>query len=757
MNEGKNILMTAAMMVAGATMLAAEKPNVLFIAIDDLRPELGCYGSPQVKTPNIDRLASQGMRFDRAYCQVPICMGSRASLLTGILPTAKRFVGDCRADVDVPDAATLPETFRKAGYTTISNGKIFHTREDTAERSWSEPPWMPKAGHGLSLDPETTRRLSPKQRGRIWESPDVPDDAYFDGQLALKTINDLRRLQQTGKPFFLACGFVRPHLPFYAPKKYWDLYDRAKIQIADNRYRPKDAPVELKGSGEYKSYHPGDLQDGTEEWHRMMRHGYMACASYADKLTGDVLAELDRLGLADNTIVVLWGDHGWHLGEHGFWGKHNTMHLATRVPLIIKAPGKKAGSTKSLVETIDIFPTLCALAGLATPATVQGRSLTGLLDHPEQPHRDVAYSRFMNADAVITERFNYTSYNDGQSAMLFDLEKDPNENANVAGQPEYRETVNKMKALLKQRQEEATGKKPAPAAETEPASYGENVPPPTHAGVRYGPHERNTLDFWQAKSDRPAPLVLVIHGGGWTGGSKERLSRFVDPQALLEAGISVAAINYRLMKHAQGVTPPVKAPMHDAARALQFLRSKAGEWNIDKTRVGAAGGSAGACTSLWLAYHDDLADPQSQDPVARESTRLQCAGVIGPQTTLDPQQMKDWTPNSRYGGHAFGKKNFAEFLADREQILPWIAEYSPYALVTKDDPPVALFYNSAPAMGQEQKDPTHSANFGLGLQQRCRALGVGCEVIYPGAPGAKYQTATEYLIATLGGKPRAAE
>ena len=271
-------------------------------------------------------------------------------------------------------------------------------------------------------------------------------------------------------------------------------------------------------------------------------------------------------------------------------------------------------------------------------------------------------------------------------------------------------------------------KKPAPAmkdaattqAQSKAPGYEGNVPMPTRSGVRYGDHDRHVLDFWQAKSDSPTPLVMVIHGGGWSGGSKERLSRFVDPNALLEAGISVAAINYRLMRHAQDVEPPVRAPLHDAACALQFLRSKADEWNIDTTRIGAAGGSAGACSSLWLAYHEDLADPKSKDPVARQSTRLYCAAVNGAQTTLDPKQMKEWTPNSRYGGHAFGKKNFAEFLASREDILPWIRQYSPYALASKDDPPVALFYNRPSAMGKKQKDPTHTANFGIGLQKRCQ-------------------------------------
>jgi acetyl esterase/lipase len=293
--------------------------------------------------------------------------------------------------------------------------------------------------------------------------------------------------------------------------------------------------------------------------------------------------------------------------------------------------------------------------------------------------------------------------------------------------------------------------KPRKKQPTKPKAevYDASVPKPTLAGVRYGEHERHVMDFWKAESDTPTPLVFVIHGGGWMGGSKERLNRFADAPALLKAGISLVAINYRLMKHSQDVVPPVKAPLHDAARALQFVRSKAKEWNIDKTRIGAAGGSAGACSSLWLAYHDDLADPKSDDPVARESSRLFCAAVIGPQTTLDPKQMKEWTPNSRYGGHAFGKKNFATFLAERDSILPWIAEYSPYALVSAGDPPTYLFFKSAPAIGKVQKDPTHTSNFGVKLQEHCRSLGVECELVYPGAPDVKHASSTDYLIKML--------
>lgn len=296
-----------------------------------------------------------------------------------------------------------------------------------------------------------------------------------------------------------------------------------------------------------------------------------------------------------------------------------------------------------------------------------------------------------------------------------------------------------------------------PAAETPKAKAKKAAPAnpevvkPTLANVPYGTHERHILDFWKAESATPTPVAFVIHGGGWQGGEKERVNKFVSVEELLAAGISVVAINYRLMKHAAEaqVTPPVKAPLHDAARALQFVRSKAAEWNIDKTRIGAAGGSAGACSSLWLAFHDDLADPKSEDPVARESSRLQCAAVTGAQTTLDPQQMKEWTPNSRYGGHAFGIGSFAEFLADREKILPWIAEYSPYALLTADDPPVYLIYSVPPALGQDQKDPTHTSNFGVKLQEHCAATKVACELVYPGAPNVKHATPTEFLIATL--------
>lgn len=287
--------------------------------------------------------------------------------------------------------------------------------------------------------------------------------------------------------------------------------------------------------------------------------------------------------------------------------------------------------------------------------------------------------------------------------------------------------------------------------------------PPTRADVPYGEHPRQVLDFYQARSDAPTPVVFAIHGGGWRAGDKggyaAQAKRFND------AGISVVAINYRLTTEAteKGVEPPVEWPIADAARALQFVRSKAAEWNLDKTRIGATGGSAGGCSSLWLLYHDDLADPRSSDPVARESTRLTCAAVVGPQTTLDPKVVREWMPNATYGGHAFGVVAgkgdkggaFQKFYERREKLLPWIKEYSPVTHVTKDDPPVFMEFPSQkapPVKGEKQTDPTHSALLGLILMERLKEAGVEGIIVYPGHEHEKYKTSADYLIDRLKAK-----
>ncbi|HEV3232786.1 MAG TPA: alpha/beta hydrolase [Candidatus Dormibacteraeota bacterium] len=277
----------------------------------------------------------------------------------------------------------------------------------------------------------------------------------------------------------------------------------------------------------------------------------------------------------------------------------------------------------------------------------------------------------------------------------------------------------------------------APAARADEPKRLLNVP--------YGKHPRQVLDFYQARSDKPTPVVFYIHGGGWVNGDKK-----TNPQPFLAKGISVVAINYRYVKNGveEGIKPPVKAPLEDAARALQFVRSKAAEWNLDKKRVGATGGSAGGCSSLWLAFHDDLADTGSKDPVARESTRLYCAAVNGAQTSLDPKELREWMPNYRYGAHAFGLPNFQSLLDNREKVLPWIKEYSPIEHVSKDDPPVGLFYGGEAnaKVGDSPKDPTHSPILGINLAERLRAAGVDVVLVYPGHPHPKYKNSTDYLI-----------
>jgi acetyl esterase/lipase len=283
--------------------------------------------------------------------------------------------------------------------------------------------------------------------------------------------------------------------------------------------------------------------------------------------------------------------------------------------------------------------------------------------------------------------------------------------------------------------------------------------PPTRENVAYGEHPRQVLDFYQAKSETPTPIVFAIHGGGWMNGNKDGYRG--QAKRYLDKGISVVAINYRYVPEPTetGTEPPVAWPLKDAARALQFVRSKAKEWNLDKERIGATGGSAGGCSSLWLAFHGDLADPTSSDPVARESTRLYCAAVTGAQTTLDPKELREWMPNYTYGGHAFGFRTkekrdgaFERFLEVRDKILPIIREYSPMTHVTKDDPPIFMEYPSQkkpPVKGENQDDPTHSALLGMILMEKLKAAGVDAILVYPGQAHEKYKTSADYLIDRL--------
>lgn len=462
----KNWLFAAGVCMAltiGSFSFAGDtKPNVLFIAVDDLRPQLGCYGFKSMHTPNIDRLASQGIVFERAYCMVPTCGASRASLMTGIRPARNRFVNYLTwAEKDAPGITTLNTQFKNHGYYTLSNGKVFHHPTDNAE-GWSEPAWRPK-GISWYQRPENQKLHQQRQkngnrkRGPAYESADVADEAYADGVLANRAIADLRRLKSKNHPFFLAVGFFKPHLPFIAPQKYWDLYDAESIQLPDNYHVPQDAPKEaIHSFGEMRAYAgippKGPVSDETA---RKLIHGYYACVSYTDAQIGKLLDELDRLGLSDNTIVVLWGDHGWNLGEHTLWCKHCCFETSMHAPLIVKAPGIHGGKkTSGLTEFIDIYPSLCELAGLPLPAHLQGRSFVPLMKNPGLAWKTTAIGRYRNGDTIRTDQYRFTEYTGNQgkfvSRMLYDHKVDGDENRNISEQKVNKPLVDSLTDQLHQ-------------------------------------------------------------------------------------------------------------------------------------------------------------------------------------------------------------------------------------------------------------------------------------------------------------------
>lgn len=437
--------------MAAETSLEAQRPNVLFLAIDDLRPEIGAYGATYMQTPAIDSLAETGVAFTRAYANVPVCGASRASMLTGLRPTRERFLTYyTRIDEDAPGIPTIPGWFKQAGYTTMSLGKISHHADDGAS-SWSEPPWSPEneslpgyRGWRNYLQQENIREDMRKAQGRppAWENADVDDDAYFDGRVAERAVELLQKFEQEGTPFFLAVGFVKPHLPFNAPKKYWDLYPEESVNLAANRLFPEKAPQQAWHNwGELRKYQGVPQGDAPvpDEMARKLVRGYRAATSYSDAQVGRVLDELDRLGLAESTIVVLWGDHGWSLGEHGLWAKHSPFDLANHIPLIVRAPGAATGLAQGLVESVDIYPTLVELAGLPDPGHLQGASFAAALEAPATGLKEAVYTRWQNSDSIRTDRHNYTEWRDksGQvtSRMLYDNVADPGELNNLAEDP----------------------------------------------------------------------------------------------------------------------------------------------------------------------------------------------------------------------------------------------------------------------------------------------------------------------------------
>ena len=462
----------------------AKKPNVLFIAVDDLRPELSCYGNTVIKTPNFDRLAKRGMVFNRAYCQQAICSPSRASIMTGKRPDATR-VWDLETHfrVALPNAKTVGQYFKEHGYFSQGMGKIFHGGFDD-EPTWSTP-WMTPKAPTYAKEPTDADRVKEdvknKGKGVAFEAGDVADDFYTDGKTSRLAAQTIAELSKKGQPFFLAVGLSKPHLPFVSPKKYWDLYDPAKIPDTASPY-PVGAPAYAgdSDSGEFRAYINVPAKDKKlartplpAAFASQVRHGYYAAVSYTDANLGILLDALEKEGIADNTVIVLWGDHGWKLGDHEEWGKHTNFEVDTRVPLIFSYPGQKTAGQKSnsLVEFVDVYPTLVDLCGLPKP-DVDGVSLKPVLENPTVTVKPVAISQYPKGAGITKkdgakgnakkdvmgysirdDRWRLTlwrSLEDNKivDTELYDLVNAPTSPENLAKKPENKEVIARLSKFL---------------------------------------------------------------------------------------------------------------------------------------------------------------------------------------------------------------------------------------------------------------------------------------------------------------------
>jgi arylsulfatase A-like enzyme len=430
------------------------KTNFLFIIVDDLRPQLGCYGYSETLSPNIDKLAEEGLLFSNAYCNVPVCGASRASLMTGIRPTPTRFTNFAAwAEREVPGRIDIPGYLKQNGYTTISNGKVYHHQYDNAA-SWHDN-YKPKDFRDYKTA-ENIELMNSEGKAAAWEIAPVPDDSLQGGKISTKVISDLQKLKESGEPFFLTAGFTKPHLPFIAPEKYWNLYEHEKIELANNPFAPENCPKEaLHNWGELRMQYTGIPKTGpvSEALARNLIHGYYACVSYTDAMVGKILDELKRLELDKNTVVILCGDHGWQLGNHGLWCKHCNFNTSLQVPLIVRVPGATENAKSSaLVEFVDLFPTICELASLEIPEHLSGKSMTPLFDNPDTEWKEAVFARFKKGESVKTKKYLYTEYfvkGERVSHMLYDHTTDKAENNNVADAPENKTIVQDLQKLLR--------------------------------------------------------------------------------------------------------------------------------------------------------------------------------------------------------------------------------------------------------------------------------------------------------------------
>ncbi|MBL8186861.1 MAG: sulfatase [Acidobacteria bacterium] len=444
-----------------AGSLSSQRPNVLLIVADDLRNELGCYGSSVAKTPNLDRLAKRGMRFDAAYCQYPVCNPSRTSLLTGLRPDTTRITdNNTNFRTTMPDVVTLPQVFRQNGYHTTSFGKIFHrglTMEDLRtdmddKASWDEVRYFQTTP--LGFKGEGRNLTDGKLAWCNWRAAEGADEDQPDGQIAREAINVLEQRAKDKQPFFLAVGLHKPHDPFIAPKKYFDLYPLESLKLWQAPKEPLADPAAALPGGAFREAF-GKFTD--RERLEFMR-AYLAGVSFTDAQAGKIIDALDRLKLTENTIIVFLGDHGYHLGERGWWNKSTLFELSARAPLLVYAPKMKAKgkATARLTEFIDLYPTLVELTGLKAPHKLEGRSFAPLLDNPRLKWKEAAYTQVTRGRfagySVRTERWRYTEWDEGrQGAELYDHQTDPHEYRNLINEPKHKATVEQLKALLKKK------------------------------------------------------------------------------------------------------------------------------------------------------------------------------------------------------------------------------------------------------------------------------------------------------------------
>ena len=455
------------LLVLQATLAIAQTqpPNVLFICIDDLRPELGCYGNELIHSPNLDKLAAEGTLFNNHFVAVPTCGASRYSLLTGMLPRTKIALSNdaTRKLIAEQPQAEAPETFiaqlRQNGYYTIGIGKISHSPDGLLYDNSSQVSnklELPNSWDEMLLDAgkwgtgvnaffayaDGSNRQSRNKMVKPYESAAVEDEGYPDGLTANLAVKKLQELAKKDQPFFLGVGFFKPHLPFNAPQKYWDLYDESEIPLTPSPDIPENVnPASLHGSGEFNQYELGEEKASltnpvSADYERKLKHAYYASVSYIDAQVGKVLAELKRSGLDKNTIVVVWGDHGWHLGDDRVWGKHTIFERALRSALIVKTPSARQGGIRNeIVSTIDIYPTLMELCNVKMPHKTDGTSMIKLLNNPAQSKwKNTAYGYFKNGITVRTERYRFTKYFREEKPVieLYDHQSDPYENHNIA-------------------------------------------------------------------------------------------------------------------------------------------------------------------------------------------------------------------------------------------------------------------------------------------------------------------------------------